>query len=429
MMNKPAPFTQNQIDYFLRSQHSWFNVAEGGKRGGKNVLQVLAFCRDLELHPNKLHLIAGVSQATAKLNIIDCDGFGLMNYFEGRCRAGKYNERSCLYIDTKTGEKIVLVSGGRKDGDEAYIKGNTYGMAYVTEANECHKNFVKEVFDRTLSSADRKIYHDLNPKDPNHWYYKEVLEDHEKKQKRDALYGYNYGHFTIADNLSISDKKLKDVLRTYKKGTVWYERDILGLRRTAQGLIYVQFVSEADKVITTDDSDVAFARIGVDFGGNKSAHAFYCVGFSADLKRVKVLDEYYLKKEITPEKLENDFCDFVMRNKERYPVWEARCDSAETTLIKGLQAAVLKRGIVIEIKKAIKGPIIDRIRFTNIMISLGRFKIMKHCVMLIDAMRNAVWDEDEIEDVRLDDGEKNIDSLDAVEYAIEPNQSNILALR
>lgn len=428
-MNTPAPFTKNQIDYFMRSGISWFNVAEGGKRGGKNVLQVLAFCTALETHPNRLHLIAGVSQATAKLNIIDCDGFGLMNFFEGRCRQGKYNDRSCLFVDTATGEKIILVSGGRKDGDEAYIKGNTYGMAYITEANECHKKFIKEVFDRTLSSRDRKVFHDLNPKDPKHWYYTDVLEHHEKIQKRDAGYGYNYGHFTIADNLSIDDKTLREVLRTYQKGTVWYERDILGRRRSAEGVVYLQFANNPAAYVTTKDDDVQFARIGVDFGGNKSAHAFYCVGFSHDFKRVKVLDEYYLKKEITPEKLENDFCDFVVRNRGKYPIWEARCDSAESTLIKGLQAAVIKRGIAIDIKKAIKGPIIDRIRLINILISLGRFTVMAHCKELIGAMCEAVWDEDEIDDVRLDDGIKNIDSLDAMEYAIEPDAADILALR
>ncbi len=36
----------------------------------------------------------------------------------GRCREGKYKDRDCVYVQTKTGEKIVLVSGGGKDGDE-----------------------------------------------------------------------------------------------------------------------------------------------------------------------------------------------------------------------------------------------------------------------------------------------------------------------
>lgn len=66
--------------------------------------------------------MAGVSNATAKLNILDCDGYGLLNYFEGRCREGKYKDRDCVYVQTKTGEKIVLVSGGGKDGDEKLIR-------------------------------------------------------------------------------------------------------------------------------------------------------------------------------------------------------------------------------------------------------------------------------------------------------------------
>ena len=173
-MNRPAPLSERQYEYMQRCINSWFNVAEGGKRGGKNVLQTLIFCSLLETHKNKIHLVAGVSNATAKLNILDCDGYGLLNYFEGRCREGKYKDRDCVYVQTKTGEKIVLVSGGGKDGDEKLIKGNTYGMAYVTEANECHRKFLKEVFDRTLSSTDRKIFHDLNPKEEEHWYYTEI---------------------------------------------------------------------------------------------------------------------------------------------------------------------------------------------------------------------------------------------------------------
>ena len=251
-MNIPAPFSKRQEDYLYRCFDSWFNVAEGGKRGGKNVLQTLIFCMLLEKHPNKLHLVAGVSNATAKLNILDCDGYGLLNYFEGRCREGKYKDRDCVYVQTPTGEKIILVSGGGKDGDEKLIKGNTYGMAYVTEANECHQKFLKEVFDRTLSSADRKIFHDLNPKEEEHWYYTEILNYHKEMQEADPGYGYNYGLFTIADNYSISDDQLRAVLKTYRKGTVWYERDILGHRAVAEGIIFRYFADNPEPYLYTD---------------------------------------------------------------------------------------------------------------------------------------------------------------------------------
>ena len=192
-----------------------------GKRGGKNVLQTLAFCIALETHKDRLHLVSGVSVATALLNVIDCDGYGVTNYYAGRCKYGKFNERNCLYVNTKTGEKIILISGGGKLGDEKAIKGQTFGMAYITEVNECHQVFVKEVFDRTLSSSDRKIFHDLNPKSPDNWYYTDVLNVHEHNNEIYDNYGFNYGHFTIADNYSISNEKLKNILRTYDKKSIW----------------------------------------------------------------------------------------------------------------------------------------------------------------------------------------------------------------
>lgn len=198
-MNIPAPFSQNQMRFFWNCFDHWFNVAEGGKRGGKNVLITMAYCTILEKHPSRIHLIAGVSTATARLNILDCDGFGLKNYFEGRCREGTYQNRDCLYIQTATGEKVVLVSGGGKAGDEKLIKGNTYGTAYITEANECSETFIKEVFDRTLSSPDRKVFHDLNPKAEGHWYYENILNLHEKKQNENPEYGFNYGHMPAAE--------------------------------------------------------------------------------------------------------------------------------------------------------------------------------------------------------------------------------------
>lgn len=243
-MNIPAPFSENQMRFFWDCFDHWFNVAEGGKRGGKNVLITMAYCTILEKHPSKIHLIAGVSTATARLNILDCDGFGLKNYFEGRCREGVYQNRDCLYIKTATGEKVVLISGGGKAGDEKLIKGNTYGTAYITEANECSKTFIQEVFDRTLSSPDRKIFHDLNPKAEAHWYYQDVLNFHEEKLKANPKYGLNYGHFTIADNMSISDDQLRAVLSTYDQKSVWYARDILGLRKMAEGLVYPMFSRE-----------------------------------------------------------------------------------------------------------------------------------------------------------------------------------------
>ena len=76
-----APFCVKQVDYLKRCYDNWLNVAEGGKRAGKNVINIIAWCEALEVHQDKLHLAAGVSVASAKLNIIDSNGYGVKDWF------------------------------------------------------------------------------------------------------------------------------------------------------------------------------------------------------------------------------------------------------------------------------------------------------------------------------------------------------------
>ena len=406
-MNNPAPLSQRQYDYFLRCFSSWFNVAEGGKRGGKNVLQTLIFCSMLENHENKLHLVAGVSVATAKLNILDCDGYGLLNYFEGRCREGKYKDRDCVYVQTKTGEKVVLISGGGKNGDEKLIKGNTYGMAYVTEANECHPNFLKEVFDRTLSSSDRKIFHDLNPKDPSHWYYTDILEFHEQEQTENSEYGYNYGHFTLVDNMSLTDNQITAVLKTYQKGTVWYNRDIKGNRTVAEGIIFRYFANNPDPYLF-DDSDlfddegklkVTFSKVtmGIDFGGNGSKTTFNLMGYVNGYKDFMLLEEdgLPLTQDIDSKAICDKFIEFYSMALEKYGYvnWIFP-DSASTTMINSLRSAAKDAGLpYYNIKGCRKNEISDRPKTVDLLLNTGRLKIHKKCTDTIKAIKSLRWDD------------------------------------
>lgn len=406
-MNIPAPFTMRQIEYMQRCERSWLNVAEGGKRGSKNVLQTLIFCRLLEKHPNRIHLIAGVSSATARLNIVDCDGYGLENYFEGRFRQGKFQNRDCIYVMTALGEKIILISGGGKDGDEKLIKGNTYGMAYITEANECHPKFLKEVFDRTMSSADRKVFHDLNPKEPEHWYYKDIIDFHESKQELDSSYGYNYGHFTIADNMSLSDAQIRQVLGTYKKNTVWYERDIKGKRIVAEGIIFRYFAEAPDDYLFEDadirDDDgnltVQFSKLvmGIDFGGNGSKTTYFLMGYINGYRRLLGLEEDGLPitQEIDTKAICDRFIDFYKKCLLLYGrVDWIFPDSASPTMINSLRSAAKEAGLnYSHIKGCRKNEVSDRPRIVDLLFNTGRLKVNKKCSCTRTALASLRWDE------------------------------------
>lgn len=386
-MNIPAPFSENQMRFFWNCFNHWFNVAEGGKRGGKNVLITMAYCTILEKHPSRIHLIAGVSTATARLNILDCDGFGLKNYFEGRCREGTYQNRDCLYIQTATGEKVVLVSGGGKSGDEKLIKGNTYGTAYITEVNECSEAFIQEVFDRTLSSPDRKVFHDLNPKAEGHWYYKTILDFHEAKQRENPAYGLNYGHFTIADNMSISDDRLRAVLATYDRKSIWYARDILGQRKAAEGLIYDMFDRGRNVFKLGEEPiglrSVAVRWIGVDYGTRNDTVLLeaYDDGNILWITREYRWTSRRERKQKTDEEYADDFMAFM---------GESYCATIIDPSAASFIEALRRRGVYV---MEADNDVLNGIRRVSTLMSRCLLKICSDCKGTIDELESYHWDD------------------------------------
>ena len=120
---------------------------------------------------------------------------------------------------------------------------------------------------------------------------------------------------------------------------------------------------------------------------------------------------------------------FVKKAKSQYKVYEVYCDSAESTLIKGLASAAIKAKLGVSVMKAKKGAIIDRIRFYNILMSTGRYYVLSHCENIIAAYKDAEWNSKaKDKDERLDDGSFNIDSLDACEYSTEPYMDTMIEI-
>ena len=432
-MNGYAPFNLKASNYIKRCHNCWFNVGEGGKRAGKNVIDVLAFCIELENHPNKLFLLGGVSIASVKLNIIDCDGYGMLNYFYGRCREGKYKNKDCLYVKCSDGnEKILLISGGAKDGDEKYIKGNTYGMAYITEANECHPKFLKEVMDRTLSSANRKIFHDLNPKPPSHWYYKEILEFHEQQQRVNKDYGYNYEHFNIYDNMSITNEQLKIVLSTYDKTSIWYKRDILGIRMANAGILFDLIANNKERYLTKNIIG-GMITTGVDIGKNGSKHAFCSQIISRSYRNIEVIrsDEVDCTNQddiidnegigVKLKQLKDGFVKHIKFVLSHYgKIDYVFVDNAEPTIIDFLQKCLENETLHIPVKPSIKIPIEDRIHLIGVLLMQDRLKFLQdETNEIVKSLQEATQDDNCEEDRWLDDGTSDIDILDAFNYGIE----------
>ena len=396
-------------------------VAEGAIRSGKTIDHCIIAAAYLETTPDKFHLASGSTIGNAKLNIGVSNGFGLENLFRGRCRWGKFKDNEALFIQTKTGEKIVIFVGGAKADSYKRILGNSYGLWIATEINEHYDSadsrtsFVKVASGRQIAAQKPFTLWDLNPCNPKASIYEEYID---KYRTHGLAGGYLYEHFTIHDNATITPERIAEIESRYDPNTVWYRRDIKGERAVAEGLIYQLFADQPGRFELDELPKISRATIGVDFGGGTSAHAFCCLGHMGT--SVVVLDEYREQEALNPTKLQQDFVDFVRRCQMRWLVTDVWCDSAEQTLINGLRTAAAMNRLPINIGNALKKPINDRIRALCILMGADRFKIYKGCKYTIDALKSAIWDAKQAtKDVRLDDGSTNIDSLDALEYAFE----------
>lgn len=423
-----CPFSDKHIDYINDALDCKMSVAEGSVRAGKTIDNCIIACMYLETCEEKIHLASGSSLPNAKLNIGDCNGFGLEHLFGGRCHWGKYKGNEALYIKTKTGEKIVIFAGGGKADSYKKILGNSYGLWIATEINEHYDSddsrtsFIKVALARQLASKNIKILWDLNPCNPHHRIYTNYID----KYANDGLIGgYNYAHFTINDNLSVSEQRRNEIKSMYDPNTVWYKRDILGQRCVAEGLIYRDFADNTERYLidNLDKFRLSHIKIGVDFGGNGSANTFVCVGFTYGLKDVIILEAEKHDGYLTPDILSQKFVNFVKLCYTKYGKGgEAYCDSAEQVLIAGLIKAVAENHIPIVINNARKNAINDRINLVCKLMALGKFWVCKWCKTVISALQEAVWNNKEgHEDERLDNGTTDIDTLDAMEYGIEPH--------
>lgn len=420
---KPFSKQQQRLMHWWRpgltSAENDFVIADGSIRSGKTIACIIGFLTwSQEMFSGQSFILAGKTMGALKKNVVR----PMQQILEAWGWSYTYI-RSGTDARIEIGSNTYYLYGANTEASQDALQGLTAAGAYADEAALFPQSFIDQMIGR-CSVDGWKVWMNCNPEGP-HAYIKEEFIDKAKEKKVYRL------HFMMDDNLTLSAQRKEAYKRSWSPGSVFYKRFILGLWVAADGLIYQQFADNVKQYLIDEnwlkENEIIYATIGVDFGGTKSAHSFTLTGFTRGYKQVVVLDEYYYKKRINPKQLQDDFIDFVKRAKQKYKVYEAYCDSAEQTLIAGLEMACVQAHVGIEIKNAIKGSINDRIAFYNSLIAQNRWKVMEHCKHIISAFENACYDDKKKNmDVRLDDGLMNVDSLDSTEYSTESIQEDIL---
>lgn len=269
-MNKTStiewkPFSPKHKQYIKNALNNKMNVAEGAIRSGKTIDHCIIAAMYLEKCKDKIHLASGSTMGNAKLNIGVCNGYGLENLFRGRCKWGKFRDNEALFISTQTGDKVVIFVGGSKADSYKRILGNSYGMWIATEINEHYDSedsrtsFIKVAFGRQVAAKQPLVLWDLNPCNPGHSIYKNYIDLYQKTY----VGGYQYQHFTIDDNYSITPQRRQEIESQYVKGSVWYRRDIDGERCIAEGLVYPMHEKAIRSISVSDFTQYC---ISIDYG-------------------------------------------------------------------------------------------------------------------------------------------------------------------
>lgn len=442
-----VPFMPS-LEYIRRSMDdkTIFNISVGSVRSAKTTENIFAFCMNLDMSPDVLHLAIATSEALAKTVLFNGDGLGIKHFpdFQARneVRNGKVIKYPQRIYETKFEGKDALALLPRQKGDPikyiiAYggntissyeaFRGLSLGMVIATEANLLHPNTVIEYTNRTIASKRRKIFEDLNPGNPRQWY---------KTERMDVLLAQmpeatNYIAKKLEDNPALQEDQIKYLVNQYPPNSVQYRNHILGEWVAAEGLIY-DFDDERNIIDHFDPANYFAYIISVDPGVNHSATVFKVVGITKDFRYLDTLKEYYHKNAERMGlgvKMPIDYVkDFIIFLKEtllimKKPAYEILCDN-DLTFIREFERIKFQEGLGgVTLTTAFnKGTIKDRITTDVNMLFQGRKRIYVECEKTIEAYKTAQYDPKESEKgnfVRLDDPVAGtmIDPIDTDEYA------------
>lgn len=165
----------------------------------------------------------------------------------------KYSENR---MDVTCGSRSnrFYLFGGKDESSSALIQGMTLAGVLFDEVALMPRSFVEQALAR-CSVEGSKFWFNCNPENPQHWFYKEWIQNAEQKS---AL----YLHFRMEDNPSLSKQMLARYRGLYS-GT-FYERFVLGKWVAAQGLVY-PFMTQERFCAVPHGTFEAFA-ISCDYG-------------------------------------------------------------------------------------------------------------------------------------------------------------------
>ena len=398
----PIEISRKQAQYIREANHRW-NIKMGATQSGKTFLDTryMIPSRLLERRGKEgLNFIVGVTKETIERNVLS-----KMRSIWGVDKVSEINSKNRA---TLFGEMVYCI-GAKDKGQATAFRGATAKYLYIDEFPDINEE-VFSIFSSRLSMPYSCADMTGNPKDPRHWSEEFIASDKD-------IY---FQRYTLYDNPFLTAETIHNIERDYK-GTVYFDRYVLGLPKRAEGLVFPDFADNPNKyLVKKKDLPKRFkwVSMGYDLGGNKSHYGLVASALGDDNVLYVLKADEIMPQDMKPEDVEEKAKKFIEYIEETHKVRVRNCyiDDAYYTIINGLNSWRYIFDNAAAVKSAM--PLIDRPIKLNKLMHTGRFKILDgQCKPLVEQLQDAVYDEN-IEGTICDDGSVNIDLIDGFFYSI-----------
>lgn len=405
-MQSKFELTIKQAEYIRNANHRW-NVSCGAVRSGKSYLQIsyLIPSRILERKERRgLIVFLGATRANIERNILQP-----IRDLYGDSAATEINSRNYAKV---FGVKVYCV-GADKVSQVAKIRGSEISYCAIDEALDINEE-VFEMLKSRLSLPWSCCDITTNPGRPTH-YFKAFLDSAGEVD----IYCQNY---TIYDNPFLPPDYVRNLEAEYR-GTVWFDRLILGEWTLAEGLVFPNFSKALEG---PQKGPVIEYALSLDYG---TSNPFACLLWA---KRGNVWhadkELYYSGRDTGVQKTDEEYLQDLIRfaapaidQMKKAPAsvfpFETGPERIEVIIDPSAASfiALLRQSEYFKPRSA-NNDVINGLRETYSAINSGLIKVSNSCTNWKTEAQSYVWDPDSEEDRPI---KENDHLMDAMRYLVK----------
>lgn len=390
--------TPKQAEYTREAHHRW-NLAIGAVRSGKShhAVQYTIPDRLIRLAGLKgLNLILGATKENIERNVLSP-----IRDLWGDRYASDINTRNWASI---FGQKVYCI-GAENVGQVSKLRGSEIKFCYCDEVCDIHPE-VFEMLKSRLSLPYSECHCAANPAGPNHFIKKFI----DKAAEDDGIDLYCQ-HYTVYDNPFLPPDYVRSLEAEYR-GTVYFDRYILGLWAKAEGMVYPNWRDAVEETWVPDSpEDVRGYSVSIDYGTLNPCHMLKWLRDEAGVWHA-VEEWRYSGREEGRQMTDQDYVEALVRFCDDAPEGEeveVIVDPSAASFI----AAIRRRG-GFHVRKA-NNDVLDGIRDTASCMQAGTVRVGDSLEWLEKEFTGYVWDDasDVDRPVKVDDH-----GMDALRYFV-----------